>query len=111
MKVKTTKLWVATYLAPDIALIEETLPDFRKTVDECRSNGPVNIVIDLQRVNFIDSSCLEYIQDLSTQLRLDGSTLRLAAPTEVCKEILVITRTDLAVSTFDDLESAGRSFI
>ncbi len=111
MNIKATKSGVAIYLAPDMALIEETLSDLKKTVGDVIGSGSSNIVIDLQRVGFIDSCCLEYIQDLYSELHIDGGSLRLAAPTELCQEILKITKTDLVVTTFDDLESAGRSFI
>ena len=111
MNIKATKSGVATYLAPNMALLEESLPVFKKTVNELITAGPANIVIDLQRVGFIDSCCLEYIQDLYSELHINGGSLRLAAATELCQEILSITKTDLIISTYDNLESAGRSFI
>ncbi len=111
MQIKSSKLGIAIYIAPDAALIEETLPAFKAAVAENRNDGQIHLVIDLGLVNYIDSSCLEFISDLAMELRQNGGTLRLASPNPLCSDILTITRIDVLVPIYTDIESAGRSFI
>ncbi len=111
MTVRQTKLGVATYLSPDASLIEEQVPSFQKAVQEVRDTGGANIVIDMKQVPFIDSHGLEYLWDLSTDLSSRGGSLRIACANETCKEILRITRVDQTIPVYEDLESAGRSFL
>ena len=109
MKVKTREMGAATYLSPEGALTEENL----KSLDEsarAASTG-TNLVLDCRRVPFIDSKGLEFLQDLSTEMRDAGGSLRLAHVSPVCKEILALTRLDQVIPVFDDLENAGRSFL
>ncbi len=111
MKVKTTKLGVAAYLAPDGTLIEESLPSLADAVRLERESGTTDLVIDLRRVSFLDSAALEFILDLAATLRESGGSLRLAGPSQVTRDVLAITRVDQSISVFDDIESAGRSFL
>lgn len=111
MKVKTTKLGVAAYLAPDGALIEESLASLAEAVRLEREGGTTDLVIDLRRVSFMDSAALEFVLDLATTLRESGGSLRLAGPSQVTRDVLAITRVDQSISVFDDIESAGRSFL
>lgn len=111
MQVKRAKMGIAVYLTPDGALIEDGLTALTAEIQATRQEGVSNLVIDLQRVPFIDSSGLEFIVDLSNTLREDGGSLRLAGPDSICRDILTITRVDQMVPLYDDVESAGRSFL
>lgn len=111
MTVRQTKMGVATYLSPDASLVEDQVPSLQKAVQDVRDTGGANIVVDLKRVPFIDSRGLEYLWDLSTDLSSRGGSLRIACANATCKEILRITRVDQTIPVFEDLESAGRSFI
>jgi anti-sigma B factor antagonist len=111
MKVKTTRLGVAAYLAPDGALVEESLTSLADAVRQQRESGTTDVVIDLRRVSFLDSAALEFVLDLASSLRDAGGSLRLAGPSQVTRDVLAITRVDQSVSVYDDIESAGRSFL
>ncbi len=111
MQVRSNRLGVATYLTPDGALVEENLTDLEKEVQAARAAGASNLVVDLHRVTFCDSPSLEYLLDLCTSLREEGGSLRLAAAQSTTKEVLTITRLDQSIPVYDDLESAGRSFL
>ncbi|MCK4305105.1 MAG: STAS domain-containing protein [Candidatus Eisenbacteria sp.] len=111
MQVKTKRLGVATYLTPDGPLIEENLASLDECVQAARAHAPANLVIDLHLVPFFDSSGLEYVLDLATSLQETGGSLRLAGASSICRDVLEITRLDQAISVFEDLESAGRSFL
>ena len=111
MQVKTTELGVATYLAPDGALVEKILPTLEKSAQAARAKGALNLVIDLRQVPAFDSPGLEFLLDLSDSLRDAGGSLRLAAPNALCAEVLAITRLAQSIPVFEDIESAGRSFL
>ena len=111
MQVKSSRLGVATYLVPDGPVVGEALPVLEATVAETRTAGAVEIVIDLRQVAALDSRALEYLLDLSTELRQQGGSVRLAHPTAVVKEVLAITGLDATIPVFADIESAGRSFL
>jgi anti-sigma B factor antagonist len=111
MQVKTTKLGVATYLAPDGALIEENVRFLNESVESEREKGSVNLVIDLRSVPFLDSRGLEFLFDVGLNLRESGGSLRVVNANSICKDVFSVTRLDQTVVVCEDLESAGRSFL
>jgi anti-sigma B factor antagonist len=111
MKVKTTKLGVATYLAPDGPLTEENVRYLSESIESEREKGSVNLVVDLRNVPFLDSRGLEYLFDSAVNLRELGGSLRVVNANSVCKDVFSITRVDQTVLVCEDLESAGRSFL
>ena len=44
-------------------------------------------------------------------MRDSGGTLRLANVSDVCKDILALTRLDQVIPVYEDIENAGRSFL
>ncbi len=112
MNVKTTRLGVGTYLQPNGALVEESLGDLRESVQALsQDGGPVHIVLDLCHVPFLDSAGLEYLLDLSVAQREAGGSLRLANANAIGRDVLAMTRLDRTIAVYQDLESAGRSFV
>ncbi len=111
MQVRTSKLGVAIYLTPDSPLIEENVAALKESVSEARGQGMANLVIDLHRVPFFDSRGLEYLVELANTLVETGGSLRLVGANDLCKDVLAVTRIDQTISVYEDLESAGRSFL
>jgi anti-sigma B factor antagonist len=111
MEVKATRLGVVTYLSPDGPLAECNLKDFGARVRAVEATGPVNIVVDLTHVPFLDSPGLEFLLDLSIQLKEAGGSLRLANPNATCRDILSLTKLDQIILVCESIETAGRSFI
>jgi len=111
MRVKTKEMGAATYLSPDGALVEENLESMRESARTAAGGAGTNLVIDCRRVPFIDSRGLEFLQELSTEMRDSGGTLRLANVSDACKDILALTRLDQVIPVYEDIENAGRSFL
>ena len=111
MNVKVTKLGVGTYLQPSGALVEENLGDLRQAVQTLGREGPTHVVLDLCHVPFFDSAGLEYLLDLSVAQREAGGSLRLANANAIGRDVLAMTRLDRTIAVYQDLESAGRSFV
>ncbi len=111
MQVKTSRLGVATYLAPDGALTAESVADLAAGAADARARGATDFVIDLRQVPHLDSRGLECLLDLADELRQAGGSLRLANPGKVVQDTLSITAVDQSIPVFGDLESAGGSFL
>jgi anti-anti-sigma factor len=111
MQVKTSRLGVAAYLAPDGPLTGETISTLEMSVGDARAHGMHDLVIDLRLVSFIDSRGLEYLLDLAFALRQQSGSLRLANPGLICKDVLIITGVDQSIPVFENVESAGGSFL
>lgn len=111
MQVRTRRLGVATYLAPDGPLTADTFAALSAAAIDARARGASDLVVDLGQVPFLDSRCLEGLLDLSDELRAAGGSLRLANPGRTCQDILAITSIDQSIPVFADLESAGGSFL
>ncbi|MFH1841902.1 MAG: STAS domain-containing protein [bacterium] len=111
MQVKTNEYGVAVYLTPDGPLVEENLPAFEQTVSAAREREGSQLVVDMKHVHTLDSKGLEFLHDLSIELREAGGSLRLASPNALCAEILSLTDLDQTIPVFADIESAGRSFL
>lgn len=111
MEVKTTKLGVVTYLTPSEALTEGKVKALDKSVRAQDLGDPPNIVLDMRNVPFIDSQGLEFILDLSVELKEAGGSLRLANANSTCKDILSLTKLDRTIIVCEDVETAGRSFL
>ena len=111
MEVKTTRLGVVTYLSPDGPLAEGNFKALEESVRAVEAGGPVNIVLDLTHVPFLDSRGLEFLLDLSIKLKEAGGSLRLANANSTCRDILAITRLDQTILVCEDVDTAGRSFL
>ena len=111
MKIRLTELGVATYLAPTGPLVEANLSDLQASVQEASKGGAPKLVINLGQVPFLDSRALEFLLDLSSNLRRNGGTLCLANVGTVCRDVLAMTGLDGTIPVYDDIESAGESFL
>ena len=111
MEVKLTKLGAAVFLAPTDALTDANVDSLSNSVRSLDTRDPANIVLDLRHVSFIDSRGLEFILDLSVELKEAGGSLRLANANSVCRDILSLTRLDQTILVCEDVETAGRSFL
>lgn len=111
MKVKTTQLGVAVYLAPDSAIVADHLERLEESVRAGGGEGPTNIVLDFKNVPVVDSKGLEFLLELAHRLRANGGSLRLANVNDLCREALAITELDQVIPVYEDLDGAGRSFL
>jgi anti-anti-sigma factor len=100
-----------TYLRPDDALTEGRLKALDKSVRSLDSEDPPNVVLDLSQVPYIDSQGLEYILDLSVELKEAGGSLRLANANATCRDILALTQLDRTILVCEDVEAASGSFL
>jgi anti-sigma B factor antagonist len=88
---------------PDASLLHDKLY-------ECLENGKRHIVIDLSRVDWMNSTGLGILISSYTTLRNQDGDLRLANVTEKIKSLLTITKLVTVFEAHDSVEAAIRSF-
>jgi len=109
METRTSTVGETTYISPDSAITEASLPDLESRVQSLKEGGPVNLVLDLTHVPYIDSSGLEFILDLSVELKEGGGSLRLVNANRTCRDILAITGLDRTMVVCDDHDPSCRT--
>ena len=79
-------------------------------VQSFSQRGPVNVVLNLEQVSYIDSAGLGAMVDAFTRMRSGGGALKFLNPTARTRHLLDITGLATLVSTYDDEASAVASF-
>jgi len=91
----------------DVSLQSDMKDKLSKIFSE-NQNG--DVVLDFQKVNFIDSSCLGVLVSLARKLRETKSDIKLTNLTEDVRSIFQITRLDKIFEIFDKAQEAVNSF-
>ena len=79
-------------------------------INRLLDEGTLKVVIDLGRVNRMNSSGLGILINALTTYKQNGGDLKLANPTPIVKSLLDITRLNDIFEIYDSLESALNSF-
>jgi anti-sigma B factor antagonist len=69
-----------------------------------------NVVVDLHRVKFLDSSGCGALVAAQTRFRTVGGELRLCCPTPAVKTLLELVRLNRVLSLYDTRDAATGSF-
>lgn len=88
-------------------------PDGAKLHDqlhEMKESGKKNVVVDLGKVKFMNSSGLGMLISGMTTMRNSGGDLRLANVADRIQSLLVITKLITVFKHFDSVEEAVESF-
>ncbi|RMF54428.1 MAG: anti-sigma factor antagonist, partial [Bacteroidetes bacterium] len=88
---------------PDGAKLHETL-------HKLKEEGKTNVVVDLSKVKFMNSSGLGMLISGLTTMRNAGGDLRLANVADRIQSLLVITKLITVFKHYDSVEEAVKSF-
>lgn len=77
--------------------------EFKEKLDESKQAGKTNVVVDLGRTDFMDSSGIGALISGLTSMRKAGGDVRLANMEKRIRNLFLITR--LLGPVFDDFES------
>lgn len=88
---------------PDASLLNDKLHEYIEADQK-------SIVIDLAKVDWMNSTGLGILISSYTTLRNNGGHLKLANVTDKIRSLLTITKLVTVFEAFDDIESAIRSF-
>ena len=80
------------------------------TLHELKEQGKTNVIVDLSRVKFMNSSGLGMLISGMTTMRNAGGDLRLAKVADRIQSLLVITKLITVFKHFDSVEAAAASF-
>ncbi len=80
------------------------------TLSNLKEKGKLNVVIDLARVKFMNSSGLGMLISAMTTMRNAGGDVRLANPASKIRSLLVVTKLVTVFEHFDSVEEATESF-
>jgi anti-sigma B factor antagonist len=81
-------------------------PHLRETVAGLINDGRNKIVVDLSRVDFMDSSGLGALIACLKSTRQAGGDLRIAAPSKQVSMVLKLSNLDRVLAVFPDAERA-----
>ncbi len=84
--------------------------DFRMKLKELVDEGHFNIVIDLSKTEYMDSSGLGAIVSRISVTRSNGGDIRLASPMEFVKSLLDVTNLIQILKIYDSVDEAVASF-
>ncbi len=83
---------------------------FRLSIDEAIKNEKNKVVIDMGKVNWMNSAGLGMLMSALTSLRSSGGDLKLANISERVRRPIQITRLDSVFEEFDTVEEAMSTF-
>jgi anti-anti-sigma regulatory factor len=92
-------------------LADETVESLNETLDECLADSFPMAVLSLERTQVYTGVGLECLLDAHDRFTRRGGGLKLAAPSELGREILSITEIDRRIDVYRDVPSAVRSFV
>jgi anti-sigma B factor antagonist len=94
----------------DDPLTADCVNGVSRLLEECLLAGQPRAVLDLARVALIDSAALEMLLNYQESFKQRGGALKLAAPTPLCRDILMATGVDRHFEIFGEAVSAVGSF-
>lgn len=94
----------------DQPLAGSTLEEAASLLERCVSRPQPRVIFDLSSVPLVDSRGLELLVDSQRQSFARGGCVKLAAPTQLCRDILKATNVIALFDVFDDAISAAGSF-
>jgi anti-sigma B factor antagonist len=91
-------------------VIGESESLFKKTITRLLETGKVNLLVDLRRVGFLDSSGLGALVRAMTMSQKEGGQTKLLGAGPQVKKLLEMTRLDSVFENHTDMETAVSSF-
>ena len=94
----------------EVPFTSESVPAARKVFEQCFGKEQPRLVFDMQHVPLLDSAALELLVEMRERCLRCGGALQLAAPTDLCRDILQATEVAGQFAIFDDLITAVGSY-
>lgn len=104
MQVEDRDGWAVARLSGDLDLT--TAPRLRERVVQIVTGGQPRVVLDLQEVDFVDSTGLGVIVGLLKRTRSQGGDLRLVSTRTSFRKVLELTALDRALPLARTVEEA-----
>ncbi|MEZ6242913.1 MAG: STAS domain-containing protein [Phycisphaerales bacterium] len=111
MQIEESKQGAVTVLRPRGILGAEEAPVLRARALETFHKTLGRFVIDASDIPFVDSTGLETLYDIATQMSNSGLALKLCGETETLREIFDLTDLSSAFEHYEEVGVAVRSFL
>ena len=95
-----------TALALKRSITWENCDDLKKKLKEKIAAGHTEIILDLKKVDHLDSAALELLVETHDTLMQIGGALKIAGLNEVCRDILLATRIINILFVYKDINEA-----
>ncbi|MBF0406143.1 MAG: STAS domain-containing protein [Candidatus Riflebacteria bacterium] len=87
-----------------------TLPQAKEQINQLVNNGKIKIILDLEKMNYIDSSGLGFFIGSLKKLRDSGGDLMLINLNAYIYGIFKLIQLQHIIQTYDSLEEAEKHF-
>jgi anti-anti-sigma factor len=111
MKIDEEQVGTVCVLKPSGTLVAETAVEFSEQLTARTAIPGARVVVSLSDVPYMDSQALEGLLDVADGLASRATTLKLAATSPTCREILKLTGLTGRFQLFSDVDDAVRSFL
>ena len=98
-------------VTPELAITQENAEQLLTAIAEKSFDGQPMVVLDMTHVPMIDSAGLEALLDVQQALRESAGLLKLSGLTQLCADVFRVTGLAERFETFEDTNSAVRSFV
>lgn len=107
MNIQAESYGHAVILILEGELTADSLEAFKQTVDhQLGRKGVIDLVLNMEKVPFVDSAALEYLLDLQELLTERLGRVKFVKADESIRKILEITRLESTFEVFDGIPSA-----
>jgi anti-anti-sigma factor len=106
-----TKQGTVEVVSVNVALTSDYADHLSEALEQCLADGQPRAVLDLQRVSLMDGVGLERLLDAQEKFEQRGGSLRLAAPTPLCNDVLAATGVAGRFEIFGSVNAAVGSFV
>jgi anti-sigma B factor antagonist len=108
--VEIEKKGSVTIISTDERLDAVVAPQFKDVVKHMAEESKLNLVVDLAKTRFIDSSgCGALVASIRALLK-NGGEMKIARPSPQARTLFELTRLHRVFEIFDDVDEAASSF-
>jgi anti-anti-sigma factor len=110
MKIRIDTQGDVSIVSIDGNILLQNTPAFKMKLLDLAKQSKIKIVLDMALTNYISSPCLAAIIEVKKKLNELNGDLKLSSVNELVKNLLETTVLIRKIETFDDVQSAVRSF-
>lgn len=111
MKIERQRIGTVEVLAPIGTLVDDDADRFTRLLMERLRTPNARVVVSMNDVPYMDSNALEGLLGASDELAGYASSLKLAALTPTCREVLELTGLSGRFRLFNEVQDAVKSFL
>ncbi|MAE66190.1 MAG: hypothetical protein CMJ18_18120 [Phycisphaeraceae bacterium] len=111
MEIQEQRQGAVSVIKPVGPLSADDAERFKECLVEVLDRSLGRFVVDVSAVAYVDSTGLEALVDVTEMLAESGHALKLCAANETLREVLDLTDLSKMFESFEDVNSAVRSFL